>query len=156
MTKSSTAISKNVMDRIASGTIRMRPRLYYVIIGGLSIGASVLATIASAYGMSIVFFWARIATADTMAYGARARLSQLAESFPWWAFIGAAALVVGAAYVVRRYGHLYRHKVSTVLLTIVACSLVAGLAMSYMNIGKLHGQNYPGAAHRSQSGWQHR
>lgn len=147
------AISASVMDTIKSGKVRMKPRSYFTLLGIVSAGAVILAGVATTYLSSIVFFWARIQAADTMAYGARAKLSDLIASFPWWALIAAVVLTTLAVVLVRRHGHMYKHKTSTVAALIIACSLLVGLGLSFLDVGKSHLPNQNNGRGQSQ-GWQ--
>ena len=79
--QTSTDIKASVMDQIKSGKVHMKPRPYYTLLGLTSVGAVVLAGVAIAYLSSIVFLWFRILAADTMAYGARANLSESIATF---------------------------------------------------------------------------
>jgi len=146
-------IGESVMRQIKSGSVRMRPRSYYALLGGVSIVATLLAGITIAYLSSIVFFWIRVITADTMAYGARANLSASISSFPWWALVLAIGLTVVAVVLVRKQGRMYRHKTSTILVGIVACSLVLGFGLSFLEIGRWHTPNQVNEAGQGQ-GWQ--
>lgn len=150
-----TDIKASVMDQIKSGKVNMRPRSYYTLLGLVSVGAVTLAGIAIAYLSSIVFFWFRILVADTMAYGARANLSELIASFPWWVVILALLFLAVAVTLVRKQGRMYKHKMSTIILAIIACSLLLGLGMSYLNIGNSHTPNPFNRPGQGQGrGWQ--
>lgn len=133
-----TDISQSVMAEIKSGNVRMKPRVYYSLLGVVSVLAVVLAGVTVAYLSSILFFWLRVQTADTMAWGARANLSQLMAEFPWWVLVAAVALLSLAVMLVRRHGVMYRHKTSTIALILVVSSLLVGLGLSYLNIGSSH------------------
>lgn len=153
--QTSTDIKASVMDQIKSGKIHMRPRSYYTLLGLASAGAVLLAGIAIAYLLSIVFFWIRILVADTMAYGARANLSESISSFPWWVVVLALLFLTLAIMLVRKQGRMYKHKTGTIILFIIVCSLFLGLGMSYLNIGSSHTTgplNKPGQG--QGRGWQ--
>lgn len=153
--QTSTDIKASVMDQIKSGKVHMRPRLYYTLLGLASAGAVLLAGIAIAYLSSIVFFWFRILAADTMAYGARANLSELIASFPWWVVILALLFLIVAIILVRKQGRMYKHKTSTIVLVIIAFSLLFGFGLSYLNIGNLHTPNRSNKPGQGQGrGWR--
>lgn len=145
-----TDISQSVMAQIKSGTVRMKPRVYYSLLGVVSVLTIVLAGVSVAYLSSILFFWLRIQTADTMAWGARANLSQSIAEFPWWVVIVATVLLVLAIALVRRHGVMYRHKTSTIALILVACSLLLGLGLSYLNVGASHTPKRVNSSERMQ------
>lgn len=151
----SDGIAKNVMDQIKGGKVQMKPRAYYVSLGLVSAAAVVLAGVALAYLSSVVFFWLRVVTADTMAWGARSRLSESISSFPWWALLLAALLVALAVYLVRRHGRLYRIKTGWLVVAIVVASMLVGLGLSLLNVGQTHPRNQPNnRGQRMGPGWQ--
>ena len=127
-TTTSSPISKSVMDQIKSGKVHMKPRAYYWLLSLVTISAVVLAGITMTYLSSIVFFWLRVVTADTMAYGARANLNDAIASFPWWALIAAAILLYVAVSLVRKQGRMYKHKTSSIVAVIVAGAGLPALA----------------------------
>lgn len=136
-----TPINKAVMEQIKSGQVKMRPRVYFVILSALSIGAAILAGLALTYLSSVMFFWWRVQSAETMAWGARANLGQAIASFPWWALIVAIILLIIITHLVRQHGQLYRHKLSTILLVIVTGAVVFGFVLSFFDVGKGHTPN---------------
>ena len=135
------AIGKSVMDQIKSGKVHMKPRAYYSLLTIATTGAVVLAGITITYLSSIMFFWLRVVTADTMAYGARANLNDAIASFPWWALIAAAILLYVAVSLVRKQGRMYKHKTSSIVAVIVAGAIVLGFVLSLLNIGNSHTPN---------------
>ena len=135
------AIGKSVMDQIKSGKVHMKPRAYYSLLTIATTGAVVLAGITITYLSSIMFFWLRVVTADTMAYGARANLNDAITSFPWWALIAAAILLYVAVSLVRKQGRMYKHKTSNIVAVIVAGAIALGFVLSLLNIGNSHTPN---------------
>ena len=134
-------ISASVMDQIKSGKVRMKPRAYYTALSVASVGAVVMAGISLAYLSSIMFYWIRIQTADTMAWGARANLNESIASFPWWAAVLSFALLIVVVSLVRQHGRMYRHKTSTIAVILVVCSLLVGFGLSLLDIGSPHTPN---------------
>lgn len=150
-----TDISQSVMSQIKSGNVRMKPRVYYSLLGTVSLLAVVLAGISVAYLSSILFFWLRVQTADTMAWGARANLNQSIAEFPWWVLVVATALLALAVMLVKHHGQMYRHRTSTIALILVACSLLLGLGLSYLNVGSSHTPKRVDSSERMQGQrWQ--
>ena len=153
--QTSTDIKASVMDQIKSGKVHMKPRPYYTLLGLTSVGAVVLAGVAIAYLSSIVFLWFRILAADTMAYGARANLSESIATFPWWVVVLALLFLAVAVILVRKQGRMYKHKTGTIVFVIIACSLLIGLLLSFINIGNSHTQNPLNRSGQGQGrGWQ--
>ncbi len=146
-----TDINASVMKRIRSGKVRMKPRSYYSLLGAVATGTVLMSGLTLAYLSSIVFFWLKIQTAETMAYGARMRLSDAIASFPWWALALALLLLATSVLLVRHQGQMYKHKISTIILAIITSSVLLGFIFSLFDIGKPATPNQPGL---HGQGWQ--
>lgn len=136
--KANTEISRSVMEQIKKGDVDMRSRSFFTLLTIVAVAVIALLSLAIAYLMSIISFWWRIQTAETMAWGARANLRTLVEGFPWWALLLAVALLALAVWLAKKQGTLYRYKTWTIAVVIVLLSLVAGLAVSMLGIGDTH------------------
>ena len=154
MKKSKSSISKDVMSQIKHGKVRMKPKLYHVLLGITTIGSVIATGFTIAYLSSIMFFWVRVQTAGTMAWGARANLEESIASFPWWALLLAVILLVVAIYLVRDQGRLYKHKAGTIAVVIVMSSIILGLIFSMFDIGKNHVPNTRPNFDPPGQGWQ--
>lgn len=138
-----TDIASTVMDQIKHGSVRMRPRLYFTALTAVSIAAVAASALSIAYLTSIVFFWVRIETASTMAWGARAKLSDAVDSFPWWTLIISLVLLIAATFLVKHHGRMYRHRTGVVMLSILVVSLLIGLSLSLADISSMHSGSSP-------------
>ncbi len=150
------SVSNTVMAQIKTGQLQMKPRRYYTLLTLVSVMSVGLASLVSAYLFSMLFYWVRIHTADTPAWGARARLSESLASFPWWALGLALLLVSFTVWLVRRHGRMYRHRTVTLGLAMLALSLLFGFVLSYLNIGRPHTplrQNQSVQHDRPNAGW---
>ena len=145
-----TSISTSVMDKIKNGQVHMRPRLYYAALSIVTIGAVILSGITVTYLLSIAFFWLRIITSDTMAYGARANFNEAIASFPWWTLALAALLLTAAILLVRKQGRIYKHKTSSIVILIIISSLVLGFGLSFVVMDP----HTPGVNDRPGQGWR--
>jgi len=143
-----TPMQQAVLKRIESGEVRMKSRVYFVLLTALTILATVAAGLVISYLVSIVTFIIRIQTANTPALGARANLSEALANFPWWAVVLAVGLVAVALWLMRTHGRMYRHKTSIVLLVLVASSVILGVGMSYAGIG--HPESGMGVNHSTE------
>lgn len=132
----SKSVSAVVLQKAKSGKIQMKPRFYYVLIGTIGALVVFLASTTIAYLANIMFFWVRVQTANTAAYGARAKLAQTIASFPWWSLLALVALLVLAVVIIRHQGHMYRLKISTTVLIILLSSLIVGLLFSLLSFPK--------------------
>lgn len=129
------AMQAEVMGKIHSGSVRMKPRIYFTVLWLLGIAATLAASLTFAYLISMLFYIIRIQTASTPAYGARHNLSEAIASFPWWSVILAISFTVVAIWLMRKYSRIYRYKVSIVITTFVLISLLVGLLLSFADLG---------------------
>lgn len=143
------------MQDIQAGTVTMKPRIYFGALVALAALTSVAAGLATAYLTSIVYFWLRIMSSGTMAYGARSRLSEAIATFPWWLLILAAVLGAAAVMLVRRQGHMYRHRTSALVLVLVLVSLLIGAGFSALNIGQPYAQQHTSTMQQHGNGYRH-
>lgn len=130
-----TAMQTEVMNKIHSGSVRMKPRIYFTILWFLGISSAVAAGLTFAYIINMAAYIIRIQTASTPAYGARQNLSESIASFPWWAVILSVTFSFSAIWLLRKYSRIYRYKISTVITIFVLSTLLLGLAFSFANIG---------------------
>ncbi len=137
-----TPIRDVVMQDIQAGKVTMKPRVYFGSLMALAALTTIAAGLAIAYLTSIVYFWLRIITSGTMAYGARSRLSEALATFPWWLLLAAVALGIAAILLVRRQGHMYRHRTSALVVILVLASLLLGVGFSALNIGQPYAQQH--------------
>lgn len=140
-------MSDSVMNQIKKGDVHMRPRFYFAALSIISIVGIILLGLVTSYMVSIVFFWFRIETSNTMAWGARANLQDTLSTFPWWAIPALLVVLVLLAWIIRKQGTMYRHKFSTVIVAVILVSLIFGLTMSSLGIG-----SNPGNGQRDSSG----
>lgn len=131
----------------------MRPAIYFSLLSVLTIIASLSAGVAMAYLSSIAFFWVRTIGINSRAYGLRRNLAETIASFPWWAVIIFFTLTVLAVFLIRRYGHIYRHKSRYLFLIMISVALIAGLVMSSFGIGDLNHSERNGQGTSEKGPW---
>lgn len=149
--KTSDSIARSVLEDIQAGKLHMRPRVYFATLTGIIIATSVAAGVALAYLTSVLYYWVRIVTADTMAYGARAHLSDALGSFPWWLLLVSIGLSAAAVWLVRTYGRMYRHRTVTIVLVLIIGSLIIGSGLAVAGVGEPYAnQHAPSMQQRGQ------
>lgn len=147
-------LQQDVMDRINSGSVRMKPRIYFSILWLAGIVATITAGLSVAYLISVLSYIARIQTATTPAYGARQNLSTALAEFPWLAVFVLILSGLTSIWLMRRYSRAYRHSISKVVLIFLAISCILGIGLSYTDIGKprTHGNNTDATGQRGYGG----
>ena len=143
-------IAKAVMKKIEHGSIPMRPRAYFAFLTILSVGAIATTALGLAYIFSMLLFWIRIQTADTHAWGARAKLDATINNFPWWSILLAAGLFIAAVWLTKKHGRLYRYKTSLLVLIMFGLSVFIAASLYALGIGNTHKppNGHPGRYHQ--------
>lgn len=136
--RAKSALKDTVMQQIKTGKVSMRPKAHFIALAVVSFGAALLAGITTAYLFSIALLWIRIQSSDTMAWGARYNLAESIASFPWWIAIASVLFLVIAIFLVRKHSHLYKYRISELILVIVLASFILGMAFSLFDIGRPH------------------
>lgn len=150
--RAKSTVATVVLEQIQRGDITMRPRYYFWLLSAASLVALFAATVLLASLISIVLYWLRIQTADTFARGARANLSDAINTFPWWAVPVGALAFIAAIWLTKKYGRMYRYKISTITLFLSMGILVLGIVFYAISAGSLHesGQQQ----NTGRPGWQ--
>ena len=130
MNKQTESTKQAVLDQIKSGEIHMRPRRYFMTVSIVGAIIGVIVGVLTTYLSSIIFFWMRIQSASTPAYGARSNLQQAIDAFPWWLAIVLVVALAALVLFVKRFGALYRRKTGLLILVLLAVSLMFGLVLS--------------------------
>lgn len=132
-----TRIEKQVMDKISSGQVKMRPKIYYTLLSLLSIAGVVVFSITAAYSISLLSLWLRVQNAGGPAYGARRNLTLLVDSFPWWAVILSVISFVIIILIVKKLGSLYKIRLGLLVTALVVIALIIGFGLSYSQFPNL-------------------
>ena len=142
--KKATTIEKEVMAKIQTGKVHMRPRSYFILLGSLIAIAISLLSFVSVYLMSVWTFWQRIIINDRPAFGAKRNLANLLETFPWWALILGIVLLICIIYLVKKTGHMYKIRLVYLIPIIIVGFIIVGFVLSYSDLPVFfngHGSN---------------
>ncbi len=136
--KAKPTIADSVLDKIEHGSVRMKSKQYFAVLSIVSSLFIGLAVVALSYMYSIIFFWLRIQTSDTIARGARLRLDETLKNFPWWVAVAALVLLGALVWFIKKYGALQRYRAGIIVPVVVLVSLLFGLLASSFGVGELH------------------
>jgi len=133
------------MAKIKNGQVKMRPRIYYILVSGLSVVIVVVLTVVLSYLISLASLWLRIQKAAGPAYGARQNLTTLVDNFPWWAAVLAVIAVALLVLIIKKIGSFYKIKLAYLALVIIIVAALVGYGLSYTQLPnvfkKRHNQN---------------
>ncbi len=129
MSKKTINLEKNIMAKVKSGKITMKPRWYFILgsllmiagLSGLSIGAIFLTNLS--------FFLLR-------QHGPRGdyRLQLMLESFPWWIPFLAIIGIVGGVWILKKYDFSYKKNFSLIVIGFVLSILAAAFIIDYSGL----------------------
>lgn len=147
-------LEKNIMNKIMKEEVKIKPKVYFVIISALSILSAFVVAVVAAYSISILSLWIRIQNASGPAYGARRNLTTLVDQFPWWAIVFSVIALLAVIVLIKKTGSFYKIKLAYIVTAVLIIASIAGFALSYSqfpniikgnnnpNRGKMHNQQY--------------
>lgn len=129
---SHSSIQQSVQAQIERGDVQMRPRWVFVAMWFSGVVSALAAGVLAVYLVRIASVSLRIWQASTPAYGARNNLNILIEEFPWWLLVVTIGLGVAGLWLLRRYGRLYRYRMSMVvsLFLVIVLAFGVGIALA--------------------------
>jgi len=132
MPKEKLNITDNVMSRIQSGRIHMKPRWYFLLgSAGLIVGFVGLAVM-SVFLVSLITFSLR-------SHGpmAAVRYQQLLSVFPWWAPITALIGLAAGIFLLKKFDFSYKKNFLLVVTVFIGSIILAGFVINYLGIDNL-------------------
>jgi hypothetical protein len=154
MKKADKKLETNIMNKIMKDEVKIKPKIYFVLISALSVLSVMVLSLLAAYSISILSLWVRIQNATGPAYGARRNLTALVDKFPWWAILFSIISLVIVIFVLKKFGSLYKVKVVYLISAVLFIAMVIGFALSYSqfpNIIKGSGNPNRGGMHGYQN-----
>jgi len=132
MSKNKIDITKEVMSKIESGQVKMRPKWMFVA-GTIALVVGVIgAYILSAFLVSIMSFSLR-----THGPMGEVRYQQLLDSFPLWAVVLAIAGLVLGVVLLKKFDFSYKKNFIFIILTFVMAVLISGWLADYLGLDRL-------------------
>ncbi len=120
-------ISKEILERIRSGEVQMRPRLYFVIKTMIVLVLATFIFLVSIWLVSFISFGLRLSGNESLLqFGTRGTYLFL-MLFPWGLALLDVALIVLLGWIVRRFRFGYRKPLLYVFGVAVAVIVLAGL-----------------------------
>lgn len=120
-----------IMDKVRSKQIAMRPKWYFVAGSLLTLIGVVSATLSAIFLTGVTFFALR-------GHGMMAqwRLNTLVESFPLWLPVLAVAATLAGLWLLRQYNFSYKNNFVLIILGFVAAIVLAGFAFDVLGFNE--------------------
>ncbi len=126
--KNKISLEDEVMGKIRSGEVKMKPRWYFVLGSFMSILGLVGLSIGAAFLFNIIFFLIRKRGPGVI------RLEMMFSTFPWWIIVLAFVSVVVGVLFLRQYDFSYKKNFWFVVFAFVSSILLAAWAIDYFGI----------------------
>lgn len=123
-------IARNIMKRIQSGEIAMRPRWQFTLFTILGATGLIAAAIVTVYLVNLVAFKLRLAFSDRPMYGMQANFDYFTTNFPWLAFVFGVVSLGLFILQARKYDFSYRLG-RWLLVGVVLLSIGVGTALAF-------------------------
>lgn len=130
--KKNTNLEKEVMNKITSGQVSMKPRWYFVLGTALSVIGLAALSVASIFLTNLIMFWIR--RRGPMAGW---RLQMMLENFPVWIPILAIGGIVGGVWLLKKYDFSYKKNFYGIVVGFIAAIIIAGLAIDILGLNDL-------------------
>lgn len=123
--------TKEIMDKIHQGQIKMRPKYYFIIGYILTILGVVFSFITSIFFIGLTRFMIR-------SHGPMAgyRLEQLLSSFSWWIPLLAILGLVFGILILRKYDFSYKINFKLFVIGLIASMLIAGFIIDMTGLNE--------------------
>ncbi len=121
-----------VMKKIESGTIKMKPRWYFVVGSALLFAGLIISTISSIFAVNLLIFLLRRHYGPMYNY----RLNLMLSNFPWW-IIPIAILTVGLGMLLlKKYDFSYKKNFPIIFVGYLIIIVASAFFVEYYDINK--------------------
>ncbi len=125
-------MQREVIEKITRGDVSMRPGVYFTVALVSGVIAAIASIVLMAYFVRVVAIAIRIGTATTPAYGAKQNLANMLGLFPWWTLLLATVSGLVAAWLLNKYGRLYRYEARSIIGLFLILTIALGFAFSFV------------------------
>lgn len=119
---------KEVMSRVSTGKITMKPKWYFAVGSALMIIGTVAASVGAAFLINLTIF---LIKKQGPGYG---KLTMMFESFPFWIPILAILGMGAGILLLRKYDFSYKKNFFAVTIGFIASVIVAGLIIDSLGL----------------------
>ncbi len=128
MSKNKINFEKEVMSRVASGKIVMKPKWYFALGSVLLLSGTITASVAAAFLVNLTIF---LIKKQGRGYG---KLTMMFESFPFWVPVLAILGIGVGILLLRKYDFSYRKNFLVVIIGFIASVVIAGFVIDSLGL----------------------
>jgi hypothetical protein len=137
--KKQISIEDDVMNRINSGEVKMKPRWYFIAGSILMFGSVVALALVSIYLINLALF----ALKPHYGPGAGFRLEAMIAGFPWWAPLLAISGIFLAVWLLKKYDFSYRKNFLLIILSFVLAVIMGAFLMDALGFNDYFSKRGP-------------
>ncbi|MCK9597325.1 hypothetical protein M0R19_09140 [Candidatus Pacearchaeota archaeon] len=123
---------KEVMFKVASGSITMRPKWYFIIGSIFSIAGLVGLSTVSIFLINIILFLLR----KNRLMG-QWKLEVMINSFPWWILILAIFGIALGIWMLKKYDFSYKKNFFLIIISFVFSIIIAGFIIDNLGLNEI-------------------
>jgi uncharacterized membrane protein HdeD (DUF308 family) len=125
-------INAEVMNKIRSGELKMKPRLYFIIGSIAMVSGLILSFVSATFLINLGFFFSR-AHGPMRDY----RLASLLQSLPWWVPVLAIISIIVGIILLKKYDFSYQKNFALILVGIVLALIGTAWILDYTQLNDL-------------------
>lgn len=127
--ENTTDVQSQVLKRIESGELRMRPRIYFILKAAVVVFVAVLVLLLSVFLSSFIFFGLRFSGHDSLlGFGYRG-IELFVSLFPWPLALLNVALIFILEWLLHRFRFIYRRSLLYLFLILIVAAATFGLVI---------------------------
>jgi uncharacterized membrane protein YdcZ (DUF606 family) len=133
-----TDFDKEIMTKISSGVITMKPKWYFVAGSLIGLSSLVGLSIGIVYLTNIMFFLLR-------KHGPMGqwRLEAMLNSFSWWIPIAAIVGIMASIWLLKKYDFSYKKNFHLVVIGFIASIIIAALLIDNLGLNEVWSKRGP-------------
>ncbi len=127
-----------VMEKIKSGEIKMKPKVYFFFGSLLTFIALIGSTITTIFFTNIIFFLLK-----THGLGGQFRLQQMINNFPWWIILITILGFISGIYLLKKYDFSYKKNFLLIILGFFSAVIIAAWLINYLGLNETWSRKGP-------------
>lgn len=131
MRKEQINITKNIMEKIEKGEVKMKPKVYFVLGSIITLAGLISFFVVSVFFINLILFYIR-------ARGpmAQFRIEESVNNFPWWILIIAVTGIFLGIFSLRKYDFSYSRNFPLIVIGFVLSIIIAAFMVDQLGLNE--------------------
>ncbi len=130
-------LENKIMDKVISGEVKMKPRLYFILGSALSFAGIVGLMVGAVFFTNLTLFLVRKQGPGT------GRLIQMFEAFPLWVPLMALFFVILGFFLLKRYDFSYKKNFKVIAVTLLVAVLLSAKIIDSLGLNEIWSKRGP-------------